>query len=330
MNRFNLILVSVLAIQLVLTASVYLSTQSSTHLPQQKALLEASMDTIDRITIDDAQDNRSVLTKVDGQWQLAEYHQLPANQNSVNNMLSLLQKTNTGWPVATTSSSRKRFKLADEEFNKKIVISSGSDYEQILYLGTSPGFRQLHVRRSAEDEVYAVKLNSHDFPVKNSDLIDNTLLQLSAEIDMIKGENFKFNKQEGSWTTVNLEAKANEKAIKKLSSTLSGLIVLGAEKIPEEITDQHELSIASGEKNYNYRIFKQGDQRLVHRNDHELAFIITKPDYDSITTQNAQTLVIQEQVDDDNLLGEENKSKPSGEMTESSSQQKPEDDQNKS
>lgn len=289
------------------------------------------MDTIDRITIDDAQDNRSsVLTKVDGQWQLAEYHQLPANQNSVNNMLSLLQKTNTGWPVATTSSSRKRFKLADDEFNKKIVFSSGPDNNQTLYLGTSPGFRQLHVRRSAEDEVYAVKLNAHDFPSKSSDLLDNNLLRLTGNIDMIKGEDFTLSKQEDSWSPENLEGKANEEEIKTLSTTLANLVILGAEKIPEEITDQHELSIASGEQNYNYRLFKQGDQHLVHRDDHELAFIISKSDYDKISAQSAQTLVMLEKAEDNKKISEEKLSDPSGEMTESSSPQEPEDHQDKS
>ena len=331
MNRFNLILSILFAVQIGVTASLYFSSHAGSDPRQQKALLEASIDTLDRITIEDADGNRSVLTKTDGKWLLTDYHQLPANQNNVSNMLSLLQKSQTRWPVATTASARQRFKLAEDAFNKKIVIGGGADNEQTLYLGTSPGFRQLHVRRAAEDEVYTVKLNSHDFPVKNTDLLDKTLLQPEGEIDLVKGPYFEFSKQENNLTPVDLEGNTNDEALKQLSNTLARLLIQGAEKKPGNVKETFELQVRAAQKDYRYRFYTLDEKHFINRDDQEnLVFSISQSDYDRITGHKANTLVLQEPDKEENRLSEENGAEPSEEMTESSSQQETKSDQNSS
>lgn len=331
MNRFNLILSALFAAQIVLTASLYFSSHAGSDLREQKALLEAPIDSINRITVEDADGNRSVLTKTDGKWLLTDYYQLPANQNSVSNMLSLLQKSQTRWPVATTSSARQRFKLAEDTFNKKIVIAGRADSEQTLYLGTSPGFRQLHVRRATEDEVYTAKLNNHDFPVKHTDLLDKTLLQPEGEIDLVKGPDFEFRKQENNWTPVDPEGKANDEALQQFSNTLARLLVQGVEKKPGDIKEAYELHIRADQKDYRYRLYTQDEKHFIYRDDQEnLVFSINQSDYERITGHKANTLVLQEPDKEENMLSEENGAAPSEDMTVSPSQQDTKSDQNSS
>lgn len=55
-----------------------------------------------------------------------------------------------------------------------------------LYVGTSPGFRKVHIRKVDDDAIYAVGLNSYEMPVKVSDWLHKTLLA-PQDIEGIKG-----------------------------------------------------------------------------------------------------------------------------------------------
>lgn len=328
MNFINTILLSILAVQVVLAAGIFYSSNSVSGDVESRPLLETSLEAIDKISIEDSEGLKTVLTKRDGKWILSEYHELPANSISVENMLSRLKNTSNSWPVTTTSSSQKRFKVADDGFNKKIVLARDESTTETLYLGTSPGFRQLHVRRLGEEEVYAVKLNSHDFPVKTTDLLDKTILQPEGEIKMIKGPDFSFTRQENIWQPENMEGEADSDKMNELTTTLARLKVQGVEKVSTD--DQHavELNIKTDHNDYRYRLFKKEDKLLVTRDDLKLAFSINKSDYETITTQNAKTLLQKKQEEEMNTVHEQLENEKSSEIKESSSQGSSNDNQN--
>lgn len=117
MNRFNQLLIGALAVQVVLAGGIYYGSQPPAADQIQMALLEEQSQ-IDRIFIDEGDGKQTVLSKMDGEWQLPDYHQLPANQNKITDVLNTLETTKSGWPVATTESSRERFEVADENFQK--------------------------------------------------------------------------------------------------------------------------------------------------------------------------------------------------------------------
>jgi len=290
MNRFNQVLGVALAVQVVIASGLYFGSQPPAADQVQMTLLNTEKGQIDRIRIDDGDGKQITLSKVDGKWKLPEYHQLPANQSKVADILNTLETTKTDWPVATTESSRERFEVTDGNFQKRVVLSQGDKEVQTLYLGTSPGFRQLHVRRSGENEVYAVKLNSYDFPSQNTTWLDKTLLQTKGDIASLKGADYTLTKQGDEWQVSDGDGDPVEAEIEKITSTLARLNIQGAVDRSVDQID-YELTVKAAGDTLNYRFFKDGSDHFVSRDDYSQAFKINKSDYEKITAQTATRLV---------------------------------------
>src|SRR5690606_32957336 len=117
------------------------------------------------------------LQKQSESWQLQE-HALPANSSKVQSLLDTLAGLETTWPVAETASSRERFEVSDDRFQRKLQLYQGEQLLGEYYFGSSPGFRRTHARRAGEDAVYSLAFNSVDLPAQQSDWLDKTLLAL--------------------------------------------------------------------------------------------------------------------------------------------------------
>lgn len=303
MNRFNQVLSAALAVQVVIAGGLYFGSQPTAENRVQMALLNTEQGQIDRISIDEGDSKQITLSKVDGEWQLPGYHQLPANQIKVSSILNVLETTKTSWPVAITESSRERFEVSDENFQKKVVLSQGDKEIQTLYLGTSPGFRQLHVRRAGEDEVYAVKLNSYDFPSQNTNWLDKTLLQPKGSITSLKGADYAFTKQGNEWQVSDSNGVPVKAEIEKITTTLTRLNIQGAEHRSVDQID-YELTVNTADDILNYHFFKDGNDHFVSRDDYSQAFKINKSDYEKITGQTATQLVKHVDIEEQSAIAE--------------------------
>jgi len=292
MNRFNQLLIVVLVAQVLIAGGLYLNSQGSSVEQVQMAIVTVEQSQIDRINIDEGKEKQAVLSRVNGKWQLPNYHQLPANQGKVEKLLDSLMNTQSGWPVATTEPSRERFEVTEDNFQKRVVLSQGDKTVSTLYLGTSPGFRQLHLRRINEDEVYAVKLNSHDFPSQAEEWLDKALLQPGGDIVSLTGPDFAFIKQGDEWQLTQGEGEAVTDEIEKITRTLANLTVLGAE---EKTIDGsgYQLTIKAAGDTYQYRFLKEGEDHFIHRDNYAQVFKIDKSDYEKVTGQTALQLVKQ-------------------------------------
>lgn len=297
MNRFNQILVAVLAIQVVIAGGFYFGSSSPTAEQVQMALIEGDTNQIDHITISEGNEELVTLQKIDGQWKLNDYFLMPAVQSKVSNILSTLKSTNTSWPVATTKSSQERFEVADDHYQKKIVLSHDDKTLQTLYLGTSPGFRQIHIRRAGEDEIYAVKLNSFDFPVQNTAWLDKTLLQPKADITRLSGADFELLKQGTDWQAEAGKGEPVVEEIDKITQALAGLSIQSVvEKAPTKA--DYTLTLDAGGKPLHYTFFNQDESYLVQRDDYSQVFKISKSDYEKLTGHTASQLVMQSSPDE--------------------------------
>lgn len=290
MTRFNQLLIAALTVQIIIAGAMYYGNQSSTDDFVQTALLSTDKSEISRIVISNNGNEKTVLNKVNGQWRLPEYHNLPANQNKIASILDKFSDIKTGWPVATTENGRERFEVSEEKYKTKVSLANGDNALESIYLGTSPGFRQLHVRRDNEDEVYAVKLNSVDFPVKNKDWLDKTLLQPKGDIAVLQGPDFAFNKEGDKWKLEHGEGEVIKEEVENLVSALSHLNVRDIEEKTAE-NPEYELTVNANNDTYTYRFFKEGDNYLINRNDYPQAFKINKSDYENITGKTVTQLV---------------------------------------
>jgi hypothetical protein len=288
-TRFNTTLFMVLILQIGIAMSMHHSSSSNKNEQFNQPIMDIMASSVERITVDDGKGQSCVLSRVNDQWQLDNYHQLPADQNKVKSMLSKLEKDKSGWPVATTESSRLRFKVADNDYRKKLVLTNDAG-DKALYLGVSPGFRQLNVRRQGEEQVYSVRLNDYDFPLKDVDWMDKTLLQPKAEISLIKAADFSLSKKKGKWSLADSDKALDIKQVTKLTNALSHLRVQSADqKKPEG--DVYHISLHAGDKDYQYQLFKVADDHFISRNDFDVAFKISEPDYKNLTIADAGQLI---------------------------------------
>lgn len=290
MTRFNQLLVGLFAVQLLLAVGIYFGNRPPAVDSAQTALLGVDKAKISRIVIDEGDGKQTLVTRVDGKWQLPDYFKLPADQHKVEQALASLADARSGWPVATTSASRERFEVSDDKYQKRITLAEGENTLQQLYLGTSPGFRQLHLRRAGEDEVYAVKLNGYDFPAEPSGWLDHALAQPQGEITGLEGPDFALTKQGDAWQPANAQAELVKDELDKLVKGLTSLKVL--EAVEKSATaESYQLKVKTAKGEVSYRFFNEGDDHYLQRDGFDQAFKISKYDYDKIAGQTADKLV---------------------------------------
>lgn len=166
-------------------------------------LLSVTADQIDGIRIEDGESSVE-LNKVDQAWWLPEID-FPAGDEQVNNLFEKLVDQRSDWPIATTSVAAKRFKVADDDYERKITFSKGGETVAVLYLGTSPGYRQLHARLNGSDDIYLIEFSIYDAQVGTDDWIDKSILHLDVEeITAVRLPDLVLKKQNDSWTVEGL------------------------------------------------------------------------------------------------------------------------------
>lgn len=290
MTRLNQTLVALLLLQLVIAAAIYAGSQSSAADQLQKSLLDADSTLLDQITINHNDGKKLLLSKKDGLWILPDYHHLPARQHQVEQMLSTLRSTTTAWPIATTSGSQQRFEVSTENYQVRISLAEGDETVEQLYLGTSPGFRQLHLRRQGENDVFAVNLNSYDFPAESEKWLDTRVLQPNGTVTAISGSGFDFTKQADQWLLHNGEGTAITEEVNKLVNAIANLQVVKV-AMNADIKASYSLHIKTEGQTRQYDFHATDDNYFVHSNDYTQWFKITKSEYEKINRFTADQLI---------------------------------------
>lgn len=162
MIRLKTALLGLLLVQLALIALLYWSGRPQTGLESQ--LLLNALD-VDRLLIRDA-DQSVLLARTTGGWVFPDENNAPADGPRIERLLDRVRGLQTGWPVATTVASHARFEVAADSYQRHVQLFSSDTQVAEFWVGTSPGFRKVHVRRSGDDAVYAVTLNSFELPTR--------------------------------------------------------------------------------------------------------------------------------------------------------------------
>jgi len=157
-NKKLVLLTALLALQVGLVLLFRMQTQPTTD--DANVLLSFEPSQVNRITISDG-DLEVSLTRTEDGWQAGEY---PADTAKVTAMLEKLAGLDTQWPVATTPASAVRFEVAQDNFQRRVVLDGVADVP-VLYLGTSPGFQKVHGRRADSDSIYSIGLSNFELPV---------------------------------------------------------------------------------------------------------------------------------------------------------------------
>ena len=296
MNTLRNWLAGLLGLQLILAAGLFVSASTNRSGDPAAPLLAFDASQLNKIVIGDG-DFRLTLAKQEDIWQLPELHDLPVNADKLEGALDKLANLKTGWPVATTTSAHSRFEVSEEQHQRRIQLYRDDRLASELFLGSSPGFRKVHARSQGTDEVYALPVNTYEFPVKPNDWLDKNLLAVDG-ITRIKGADFVLSKQDDDWTLagdkdVDASVEVDNEKADQLRRAFHTLTVTGvAEQSPVfDLEDVITLEV-DGDEHRRYQFLAQEDQYYAKSNHHPQVFTLSQYDYERLTTAKRETLQI--------------------------------------
>jgi hypothetical protein len=222
---------------------------------------------------------------------LPDYQQLPAATAKVSALLDKL-RTQPGWPVSTSADSVKRFGVADDQFERKLQFKGSDGKAQVVYLGSSPGFRKVHARRGGDNAVYAIELNTADTPVEAGQWLDKTLLAVNGDITALSADDVKLTKVEGGWQLEGAAVKPDQQAVERLLQQLRALIVedVAPQGPPATAAPVKTLTAVVDGKTVVLQIRRDKDALYANGSSRPQWFRVAEPTVSALLTLSAATL----------------------------------------
>jgi hypothetical protein len=189
MRRSIPLLIVLLAVQLGLAGLLAMRRNPLASIPPQSPLIGPAAQSADRLLVEGGPNAgspaRVEIARRNGQWVLPGYFNAPADKFKVEDLLSELADLRRGLPIATSSSALERFKLADDDFERRVTLSHGSQTVGTVYFGSSAGARRTDARNAADHAVYSVDLATYELPTQLSSWFANDLLE--SQPDQLSG-----------------------------------------------------------------------------------------------------------------------------------------------
>lgn len=314
LNNLLRLLLLFLIIQILVGIAIYAYHRVAQPEAEANALLDFNSEAIDKLIIHDV-NNKVILTRSAGGWQLPDLHQLPVDSAKLDDLLDKLRGTKLTWPVTTTESSHARFEVVENKFQRRVEFFTGDKKAGDIFLGNSPGFKKIHLRRANEKEVYAVELSGFDFATTSKDWLNSGLLAVKQPL-RIRGADYDLQQDSGllqstnespqksqeqflegltspqqNWRlTQDAAASVNNSALTRLLSALSGL------SVQEPITNRPDgervnLDVKTAEGEWRYEFVKTGADYSVKRSDRDIYFKISAAEYENIARVKKQDLI---------------------------------------
>jgi hypothetical protein len=152
-RRWQGILLGLLLIQVLLVGFVYWPRQPSAG--GRAPLVEVDLvQQVVQIAIQDDEQNEVRLLESSEGWVLPDADNYPLDAAQVESFLAKLASITTSSSVAQTADSHRRLQVAEGDFVRRIDLALEGGRHIVLYLGSSPSFGAIHVRREGDDAVY--------------------------------------------------------------------------------------------------------------------------------------------------------------------------------
>jgi hypothetical protein len=286
LNRSVATLLLLMLLQSALLAAVFWPTEGSEKGDTMQFLAPFSVDEVDELTIGDAFDNETVLTKSGEQWLIPNLGNLPADASRVKALLKGITAEGAGWPVADSQSARQRFQVANYYYQRRISLMSGGETLDTLYLGSSPGFRKVHARLASQDAIYSITLNNFEIPAINGNWLDPRILQVRTPL-RIKADLYGLLFDNGLWlsdiggTPDALELESLLNALKTVQ--IDGVATGDTQRDLAAVEADLILDIQSlgGEITLEFRSLN--DAHYIHSSEYPLFFKLSAYDFDRLT-----------------------------------------------
>lgn len=268
--------------QLMVVTVLLLPTEESRENINQQGLFTFSPEKIDKIVIS-GEGKVLVLNSENTEWSLPEYYGFPVAENRVPAFIQKLIDFKQGWPVATTAAAAKRFKVSEDNFERKIEMYQGETLLDTLYVGRSPGFRKVHVRKASANNIYDVTFSAFDASIKAADWRDTSLLRLEqTDIIKVSSPDFSLIKEGDLFVLEGLDevfpiAQTTVASYVQKLAALNTVTVLGKEA--RAAFNQEDplllLTVESKKEKLEYRLSRSSEgQYVLKRSDLPFYFVL--------------------------------------------------------
>ena len=288
MKKFIFILTVVLIVQIAFSVKLF-QADSNTENKKQLAWFTVTKQKVDRLDISLSTGETLQLLQIDGKWVIPEQFAYPVSLTRLDALFNKLSLIKTSWPVATTEAAAKRFKLEEGNYERKLTFYSNGQEVENFYIGSSPGFRKVHVRKTNDNNIYAVNLNAHDAPVKVSDWFDYEITKLDKEkLSSIELADFQLTLQDGVWQANGLteSEQLDPDALDQWLIQITGMrfdSLVDAAAMPEQAKEIVTLIADGKEVVFKLGQEESGSKQILKRSD--------LPYYFSLQVQQASPLV---------------------------------------
>lgn len=273
-------LAGLLAVQIIIAGAIFTWQHVQQPSIQTQPLLAVNQNEVDKLVIAEGQ-NSVTLQKVNNHWQLPQVQQLPVDEQKLTALLDKLAASQLVWPVTTTSSSHERLEVSEQKFQRKISVYKADHSVAEFYLGTSPSFKKIHLRKQGENAIYAVGLSAFDFYSSAPNWLKKDLLALS-DVQSISSAEFNLQKSAKGWIFSNSSEAVEQNKADDLATAFTKLAVLEpADALPAG--ERRVVSVGAAGQNYQFTLVKADNQYFIQRVDRPQAFKINQADYERIS-----------------------------------------------
>ncbi|MCP5163453.1 MAG: DUF4340 domain-containing protein [Pseudomonadales bacterium] len=243
-------------------------------------------DAVDEIYVGDEYDNETLLLRAGQRWLLPELENLPADGDMVAKLLQALTRGDTTWPVAESVAARQRFQVANYYYQRRVQLLGEGEVLGTFLLGTSPGFRKIHVRNASQDAIYTIAFNAFDAPGHSGAWLDRRLLQVRTPLS-ITADSYSLHWQDGQWRS-GMGRQPDERELEALLAALRNLQVDGiADGDRQRDLAQAEaelvLQVESLGASVSLELFTLGGHHYIFSSEYPLFFTISAYDYERLT-----------------------------------------------
>ncbi|WP_105172242.1 DUF4340 domain-containing protein [Pseudoalteromonas sp. T1lg24] len=333
MNKAVTILSMVLGAQVILAGALFYNGQNSFETQTPVSLLSLEQQTINEITLQEGDNDKPLTLVKNGEdWHLADYPNLPLLDYKVSALTDTLINSKVNWPVSRTQASHERFKVADDNFEKRIIYKLGDDEVDIL-LGESPSFKKLYVRNGDNNDVFTIEFSGYQLSVDKNDWLSKSLLsvkdiseisqaglafektQVKQDADLDKRTesiadksavlpdiiNANASSKTGVETIWQVKAPAklpegqtlNTERIDELLAQFSSLTVTAIAEPEIVFTEIEKLSVKDADgKLFDFEFAQHEDSYYVKRSDFAHWFSLGKAQFDNLAKINANDFFI--------------------------------------
>jgi len=247
-----------------------------------------------------------VLQRSKDGWTLPNSFAAPADGEQVNNLLEKLATVKQGMAVATTAGAPKRFKTAEDAFERHLVIKAGDTPVADFYLGSSAGFRHSHVRKADQNEIVTIPISNFEVEIDADKWLDRNLAKLKKDdVQGLQLADISMTRDGTGWSVDNLAGdQTSQEEVENLLTRVTGIAVQSV-LAPDDVsslfddkTTEFTVTMNDGSK-ITYMIARQDDDYVLKMSNSDLYFKANTYQAEGIGDFNLASLTQKEEKDEE-------------------------------